>query len=109
MSILKLKMFVIYNFDLVLKTNGNLFNYKEKGKFTPIFLFFQSHKIFKSLLHLACEDSNFTLVIELLERHDIDVNKSDKDVNTEIQLNQIRKTHLFVFNVLFYSITGMGE
>ena len=64
-----------------------------------------NHK--KTPLYCACEKNNSEIALELLKRHDIDFNKSDKWVNTKS--NCIKSSNLFFFLFYFYSITGKGE
>ena len=54
----------------------------------------------KTPLHHACRENNSEIALELLKRHDIDVNKSDEWVNTKS--NWIKTSNLLVFYVLFF-------
>ena len=72
-------------------------NYYLKGKSKFISFHFKSHIFLKTLLHLACEDGNLTLTVELLKKHDIDVNKSAKEVNTKSNGVKIKTRDLFGF------------
>ena len=63
----------------------------------------------KTPLYCACVKNNSEIALELLKKHNIDVNKShDGRVNTKS--NWIKpKRFICFFCFVFYSITGMGE
>ena len=65
-----------------------------------IFVIFSDQK---TPLHAACRAHNSEIAFELLKKHDIDVNKSDNQVNTKPKLV------IYWFFLIFYFIQKQGK
>ena len=71
-------------------------------------IYFNFYK--KTPLHIACSKNNSEIALELLKRHDIDVNKPDNQVNTKSNWIKSKPGIYLFFNMfIFDSIAGMGE